>query len=102
MDSDFVDTAPEWVDLDTTKALVVATEYQLQCTGGGRPEFGEDAPPVYLVIAAVEPSDRRAAYKAATIMLPGGDAFLHTPAVGRSAWVCSPGGESSLSINVTS
>ena len=102
MDSDFVDTAPEWVDLDTSKSLVVGTEYQLQCTGGGMPEFGEDAPAVYLVIAAAEPSDRRDAYKSATIMLPGRDAFLYTPATGRSAWVCSPGGDSSLSINVTS
>ena len=102
MDSDYIDTTPAWVDLDTTKTLVDGTEYQLQCTGGGGPEFLEIAPPVYLVVAATAPTDRQAGYKAATILQPGGGAFLYTPESGRNAWVCSPTGDSSLSINVTS
>ena len=102
MDSDYIDTTPDWADLDALKSLVDGSEYQLQCTGGGGPELLDYAPPVYLVIAANAPTDRAAAFKAATILRPGADAFLYTPAAGRNAFVCSPTGDSSLSITVTS
>ena len=102
MDSDYIDTTPDWVNLDTEKSLVDGTEYMLQCTGGGGPEFLDSAPPVYLVIAASEPSDRGAAFKSSTILRPGNEPFLYTPAAGRDAWLSSPTGDSSLSINVTS
>ena len=102
MDSDYIDTTPAWADLDTVNSLEDDTMYQLQCTGGGMPEMLDDAPPVYLVIAMEEPSNRVEALKSATVLRPGRDTFLYTPAADRNAWICSPTGDSSLSINATS
>ena len=99
MDSDFIDTTPAWLDLDTAKSLVDGDGYWLQNSAGGRPEFLDSSSPVYLVLAASEPADRDAALKSAVVLRPGSDPWLYTPAAGRVAWICSPTGDCSLSIN---